>query len=41
MNPLMKSVDFDSISIADFVETPHSFMRAKRELLFMIRELEK
>ena len=42
MNPLMTSVDSGQhFGVADFVETPHSFIRAKRELLFMIRELEK
>ena len=41
VNPHMKSVDFGSISVADFVESSHRIIRAKRELLFMIRVLEK
>ena len=41
MNPHIKSVDFNSILVANFVESSHRILRAKRELLFMIRELEK
>ena len=41
MNPHMKSVNSDRISAVDFVETLHRFIRAKRELLFLISELEK